>query len=256
MTAAETGRVRDTDQIRLSDLVRAELTKIRTLPATWIALAVTLTANAVLGLLAATDVVRVAGQDGQVAIARLGTVMLAPVYAFIAVPVFAAGGEYRGGQLRVSLAAMPDRNRFFTAKLLASSGAAVLAAVVTVLPGRLLQYVADGGPAAGGAVGGFFATVAAYSMLALVGYGFAVIARTVVTPLAVLFILPVLVSPMLGGILPGVVRLLPHEAALSFLGMPTSPALAVGRATGLLVVVTWALLFVGTAWAVTARRDS
>lgn len=259
MTAVETGGVPDMGEIRLTDLLLAELTKIRTLPATWIALAVTLVANTLLGLLAATDVVRVAGQDGQVAIAQLGTVLLAPVYAFVAVPVFAAGREYHGGQLRVSLAAVPDRNRFFMAKLSASSGTAVLAAVPVVLPGYLFRHaaaVADGDPGAGRAISGLLIEVTAYLLLGLVGYGFAVLAKTVVTPLAVLFILPVLVSPMLGGILPGVVRLLPHEATLSFLGMPAAPELALDRPTGLLAVSAWAALSVGTAWVLTGRRDS
>ncbi len=255
MTVVETGGVPDTGEIRLTDLLLAELTKIRTLPATWIALAVTLAANTLLGLLAATDVVRVAGQQGQVTIDQLGTVMLAPVYAFAAVPVFAAGGEY-GGQLRVSLLSVPDRNRFFAAKLLAGAGVTVLAAVLVVLPGHLVRHAADGGRDAAGVIGGLLCEVTAYLLLGLVGHGFAVLAKTVVTPLAVLFILPVLVSPMLGGILPGVVRLLPHEAALSFLGMPTGPAFALSRPAGLLVISAWAALFVGAAWVITARRDS
>ncbi|SDI37769.1 ABC-2 type transport system permease protein [Sinosporangium album] len=259
MTAVEAdGGLRDTGEIRLTDLMHAELTKIRTLPATWIVLAVTLVANTALGFLAATDVVRVAGQGGPVAIAQLGTLLLAPVYAFIAVPVFAAGSEYGGGQLRVSLTAVPNRHRFFLAKLLASSGVAVLAAVPAVLPGHLVQHVAAprGDSGVGSVISGFLALVMAYLLVGLVGFGFAVLAKTVVTPLAVLFILPVLVSPMLGGILPGVVRLLPHEATLSFLAMPTSPALALGGATGLAVVTAWAVVFVGTAWWVNARRDT
>ncbi|MFC3982638.1 hypothetical protein [Streptosporangium jomthongense] len=240
-----TGLSERREAIGLADLARAEFTKIRTLPATWIALAVTLVANTLLGLLAASDTVRVASQGGPVAIAQLGTVMLAPVYAFVAVPVFAAGREY-GGQLRVSLIATPDRNRFFLAKLLAGAGTAVVAATAVLLPGLLVRQAVDGLPA----------EVAAYLLLGLLGCGFAVLARTVVTPLAVLFILPILVSPMLAGLLPGLVRLLPHEATLSFLGTPTSPVLALSRPAGFGVLLAWAAVFVGAAWVVTVRRDS
>ncbi|MEV4098229.1 hypothetical protein [Streptosporangium saharense] len=232
-----------TGAIRLADLSRAEFTKIRTLPATWIALAVTLAANTLLGLLAATDTVRVATSDGQVAVAQLGTVMLAPVYAFLAVPVLTTGREY-GGQLRISLLATPDRSRFLLAKLLTSAGTAIVAAPLVLLPGLLVRHAAGGLPA----------EVTAYLLLGLVGGGFAVLARSAVTPLAVLLALPVLVSPMLAGLLPGLVRLLPHEATLSFLGTSTGPALS--RTAGFWVLLAWAAGFVGAAWVATVRRDS
>ncbi|MFF4989473.1 hypothetical protein ACFY19_19935 [Streptosporangium saharense] len=219
--------------------MRAEFTRIRTLPATWIALAVTLAANTLLGLLAATDTVRVATSDGQVAIAQLGTVMLAPVYAFLAVPVFAAGRE-----LRISLLATPDRTRFLLAKLLTSAGTTIVAAPVLLLPGLLVRHAVDD----------LFTEVTAYLLLGLVGCGFAVLTRTAVTPLAVLLALPVLVSPMLAGLLPGLVRLLPHEATLSFLGTSTGSALS--RTAGFWVLLAWAAGFVGAAWVATVRRDS
>ncbi|MBB4917521.1 hypothetical protein [Streptosporangium saharense] len=219
--------------------MRAEFTRIRTLPATWIALAVTLAANTLLGLLAATDTVRVATSDGQVAVSQLGTVMLAPVYAFLAVPVFAAGRE-----LRISLLATPDRNRFLLAKLLASAGTTIVAAPVLLLPGLLVRHAAGSLPA----------EMTAYLLLGLVGGGFAVLTRTAVIPLAVLLALPVLVSPMLAGLLPGLVRLLPHEATLSFLGTSTGPALS--RTAGFWVLLAWAVVFVGAAWVATVRRDS
>ncbi|WP_432922472.1 sensor histidine kinase [Microbispora sp. CA-135349] len=173
MTAVEPGRV--AGGIGVPDLVRAELTKICTLPATWIALALALSAGTLLGLLAATDAVRVAGQDGQVAIARLGTVLSAPVYAFVAVPVFAAGGEYRTGQVRVSLLAVPDRNRFFLSKLLAILAVMAATALPVVLPGHLARHALGD---AGETAGGLFAKAAAYLLLGSVAYGFAVPART------------------------------------------------------------------------------
>ncbi|MEU6785428.1 ABC transporter [Nonomuraea angiospora] len=226
-------------------LLRAELTKTRTLPATWIALGVASAANTVLGLLAATDTVRLAGPDGPVAIGRLGTLMVAPVYAFVAIAVFAAGSEYRAGQLRVSLAAVPERHRLAAAKLAAVTAACLLAAGPAVLPGHLVRPVAD--PAA---------LLRVYLLLSLVGYGFAVVARGVVAPLAVLFVTPVLISPALRGSLPDAVRLLPREAALSLLGLPADPATALNRTDGLLTLIAWAGLSVGAGWAALVRRDA
>lgn len=242
-------------------LLTAELTKIRTLPASWIALALTAVANTLLGIVAGTDSVRIASPDGEVAVGQVGTLMLAPVYVFVAIAAVAAGTEYRSGQLRVSLAAVPDRTRWFGAKLAATAVVAVVAAIPAVLPGLLVQHAVAGGSAPGRTATGrpatdLLALLAAYLLLSLVGFGFAFLARGFVTPLVVLFTLPVLVSTTLAGLFPQVVRFLPHEATLSFLGRAADPATALGRGAGLLVLTGWALLFVGVAWVLTVRRDS
>ncbi|MEO3816594.1 hypothetical protein [Plantactinospora sp. B24E8] len=239
----------------------AELTKIRTLPVSWIALALTAVANTLLGIVAGTDSVRIASPDGEVAVGQVGTLMLAPVYVFVAIAAVAAGTEYHGGQLRVSLAAVPDRTRWFGAKLAATAVVALVAAIPAVLPGLLVQHAVAGGFAPGRTATGrpvtdLLALLTAYLLLSLVGFGSAFLARGFVTPLAVLFTLPVLVSTTLAGLFPQVVRFLPHEATLSFLGRAADPATALGRGAGLLVLTGWALLFVGVAWALTVRRDT
>ncbi|GGM47442.1 ABC transporter [Micromonospora sonchi] len=241
MTAADTAR----PAIRMTDLVAAELTKIRSLPATWIALAVAVVANGALGFIAATDVVRLAGDSGPTSIAQIGTLMLAPVYAFLAIAVFAAGTEYRGGQLRLSLAAVPGRGRFLTAKLLATLAASLVAAVLVVLPSLVLRE----------ALGDLGRYLVAYLLLALIGYGLAFTVRTVVTPIAVLSAFPILISTTLGGLWPEAVRLLPHEAALSLLGMPADPATTLSPGAGLLVLAAWAAGSVAAAWILVIRRD-
>ncbi|MEU3166439.1 ABC transporter [Streptosporangium sp. NPDC006930] len=245
--------------IRFGDVLAAELIKITTLPASWIALALGFGANGLLGIVAATDTVRVAGQDGGIPIAELGTLTLSPVYAFVAIAVFAAGGEYRGGQLRVSLAAVPGRDLLFAAKLTASAAFGLVASIPAVLPGHLLRHlpaIRAGETGVDDAVAGLLALLVAYLLLGLVGFGLAVVTRTVVTPLVTLLLTPVLVSPMLQGALPHVVSLLPHEAALSLIGMPATPATALGPVAGLLVSATWATLSVVAAWQTFVRRDT
>jgi ABC-2 type transport system permease protein len=247
------------ETIRFSDTLAAEWIKITTLPAPWIALTIAFSANTLLGIIATTDAVRIAGQGGPIPIARLGTPMLAPVYAFIAIAVFAAGSEYRGGQLRVSLAAVPDRNRLFAAKLTVSTALSLIASIPAVLPGYVLQHAAAvraGELRAGDVVVGFLALPAAYLLLGLIGHGFAVIAKTVIAPLTVLLITPVLISPAFQSTLPHMVKFLPHEAALSLLRMPAAPATALAPVTGLLILAAWAALSVATAWKVFVHRDS
>ncbi|MBF9133042.1 hypothetical protein I0C86_29375 [Plantactinospora sp. S1510] len=237
-------------------LLSAELTKIRTLPATWIALTLTVVTNTVLGALAAIDTVRITTANGEVAVDQVGTLMLAPAYIFVAIAVHAAGTEYHGGQLRVSLAAAPDRTRWFGAKLTVAAAVALLAAIPAVLPGLLVQHGAAGDLASGRTATDLLALLAAYPLLSLLGFGFAFLTRGPVTPLTVLLILPVLVSTTLIGLFPQVVRLLPHEATLSLLGRAADPATALGRGAGLLVLTGWAVLLVGIAWALIVHRDT
>lgn len=236
--------------VRFGDALAAEWVKITTLPATWIAALVAFGVNTVLGFIAGTDAVRVAGHDGAVPIVRLGTLMLAPVHVFIAIAVFAAGSEYRGGQLRVSLAAVPDRNRLFAAKLIVSTVLSLIASIPVVLPGYVVQHAAA--LPAGEIAVGLTALLTAYLLLGLIGHGFAVIARSITTPLVVLFITPVLVAPTLRGAAPYLVTFLPHEAALSLAGMPAD----LHPVAGLLVLAGWAALLVSAAWTVFLHRDS
>ncbi|GAA4603507.1 ABC-2 type transport system permease protein [Actinoplanes octamycinicus] len=221
----------------MTGIAAAELTKIRTLPAAGAAVLAALLANALLGWFAAGTPT-----------ARIGTLMLAPAYLFLAAPVLAAGSEHRAGQLRISLLAAPSRHRWFGAKSLVVTVVSAVAAVVVVLPGYVLQH------GAASTVTGAAARVLGYLLLGLIGFGLAAAARSVVTPLVVLVTLPVLLSPILRGLLPGVVRLLPHEATLSLVGL-AAPAALTGPA-GLAVSAGWAVLAVGAGWLTTAVRDS
>src|SRR5690606_41576495 len=63
------------------------------------------------------------------------------VFEFAPIPALAAAGEYRGGQVRVSLLAVPRRARLFEAKLTASTADGLAASVPAVLPGQLLRDV-------------------------------------------------------------------------------------------------------------------
>ena len=206
----------------MTGLVGAELTKIRTLPAVWVALAIALLANAA------------------VRVARLDTLTLAPVYAFAAIAVLAAGSEYRAGQIRLSLIAVPGRDRFFAAKLLAIATVIPVAAVVVLLPR--------------GAAAGRLLVV--HLFFAMIGFGFALLARSIVIPITTLAALPILISTTLGGILPRFVRLLPHEAALSFLRTPAVPAFALRPTAGLLILAAWALGLLAAAWLTVRTRDA
>jgi ABC-2 type transport system permease protein len=231
-------------RIRMRDLAGAELGKLRTLPATWLALGLAGVANTLIAVLSAGGAVRLGTAHGPVPIGQVGVVALAPAYVFAAIAVLGAGSEHLGGQLRVSLAAVPDRHRLFRAKLAASVAAGVLAAVPVLVPGHLVQR-------AGAA--GLGALLLVYLLLSLLAYGIAVLTRSVVVPLVVLAGTPVLLTPVLRGMVPDVVRFLPHEAALGLLAFPGAE---LGRVEGLLVLAAWATVAVTCAWSAFAGRDS
>lgn len=228
----------------MRDLAGAELGKLRTLPATWLALGLAGVANTLIAVLSAGGAVRLGTANGPVPIGQVGVVALAPAYVFAAIAVLGAGSEHLGGQLRVSLAAVPDRHRLFRAKLAASVAAGVLAAVPVLVPGHLVQR-------AGAA--GLGALLLVYLLLSLLAYGIAVLTRSVVVPLVVLAGTPVLLTPVLRGMVPGAVRFLPHEAALGLLAFPGAE---LGRVEGLLVLAAWATVAVTCAWSAFAGRDS
>ncbi|ASO20497.1 ABC-2 type transport system permease protein [Actinoalloteichus hoggarensis] len=256
-SARRVARNEPTTSVRFVDVLSAEFGKARTLPAVWIALVVAFLAASLLGALAATDTLRFAGPDGEVSIGQFGTLLLSPVYAFLVVGVCVAD-EYRAGQLGVSLAAVPNRTRLAAAKTMAAAVLGVLAAVPVLGPGHLLRHLPDlsaGVLTAAEVTAGFGASVAVHLLFSLIGWGFAVVTRSVVVPVATLFAIPILLSPMLQGVLPTVVRLLPHEAALSGLGTPIDPSVALGADTAWLVLLGWAGAFVAAACRCLVRRD-
>jgi len=214
------------------DVFVAELVKIGTAPGAWVALAAAVAFDAALGALARSGAVVSMGTT--VSLGGDGT--LAAVHPFVAIAVFAAGDEYRCGQLGVSLLAVPRRTRLFGAKLAATVVVAGVGAAVAVLPGCLQRPDGSAVP-----------RVAAYVLLSLVGFGLAGVTRSVVTPLVLLVVVPVLVSPALGAVFPTLVEYFPYEAARSMLGEP--------RDVGTVVAAGWALVSVTAAWACVVRRD-
>lgn len=242
----------------MSAVLTAELTKVRTLPSVWAVLAVAFVANLVLAVLAHGDTLRVAGADGGIPLGRVGSLMLAPVYVFAAIGAFAAGTEYTGGQLRSSLLATPERLRLFRAHMAAAAGASAVAALAVVTPAYLVQHASaldEGALGARDAAVGVFMLVSVYTLVSVLAFGFAVLARGAVVPLVVLVVAALLVAPTLRGALPQVIALLPQDAALSAVGLPEGPD-ALPRWSGLGVLTAWAAVCVAAAGVTFARRDA
>ena len=97
--------------IRLRDTITAEIIKVATVPSTPIMLAVVLITNLALAVIDASKIgfYIQSDQTEPASISSFGMAMLAPVYAFLVVAAYAAASEYRDGQIRITLTAMPNR---------------------------------------------------------------------------------------------------------------------------------------------------
>ncbi|MFD9098075.1 ABC transporter permease [Streptomyces collinus] len=160
--------------------------------------------------------------------------------AAIAFGTTALSAEFRGGALRLSLAAVPDRRRWFAAKATAIA-LPVLAVgwftgLLTLLVGKAVLGASGPGWAEGlrGAVGcGVHLT-----LMALFAAGVAAVLRSGVATLSVLIPFLLIVSFVIGDMSSGVADLLPDRAGQVVLHSRWDGAL--GPWTGLGVTALWA----------------
>lgn len=241
--------------IRRRDAIASEITKILTHPATPLMLAITLAVNLALGVIDASGLLFYTG-DAVVPsrLSSFGIVMLAPLYAFLVIPVWAAATEHHGGQIRMSLTATPRRGTFALAKVAAAVATCLAAAIIAVLPARLVIGISSGlGPAE--LVLNCAQWVLMYLLMSLIAFGLAGLLKNTIAPLAIMIGLPIVVAT---GILqwPDGIRFLPDQASLSLVGTPGYDVteLPPGIAAG--VLLAWAALSVTAYAAALVRRDA
>ena len=241
--------------IRARDVVISETTKIITHPATLLAVSLALAANTLFAIIAATDVVRFGASDGTgVPLSAFPAVMFAPVYAFLVLPVYAAASEYHDGQLRMSFIAVPDRNRLVTGKLAAAVGVAILAALVALVPARLILGLHHG-LIAPGLLADMARWVGAYLLMSLFVFGLAGVLRSTIAPLVILAVTVIGVNAGLVQWSEGV-RFLPDQAAMNMLGTPAFDVTELPPAIGALALGLWSLVAICGYAVALIRRDS
>ncbi|MFD8299765.1 ABC transporter permease [Streptomyces bauhiniae] len=228
-------------------VLHAEWIKIRTL-------------RSLLGALAAVLVVTVAFSAVTAAQADRSDPLYAVFFGVslgqVAAVVFGAlavSGEYRDGALRLTLAAVPDRTRWFAAKAVAVA----LPVLAVGLPTGLVT-LAVGGATTGitwaeglrGAVG-----CALYlTLMALFAAGLAAVLRSGVGTLGLLIPFLLIVSFVVGDLASGAADYLPDRAGQ--LALHSAPEGPLGPWSGLAVTALWAGAALGAgAWCV-RRRDA
>ncbi|MCG0065209.1 ABC transporter permease [Streptomyces tricolor] len=231
-------------------VLHAEWIKIRTLRSLLGALAAILVATAAFSALAAADA------DGSDPLFSVFFGVSFGQIAAIAFGTTAVSSEFRGGALRLSLAAVPDRGRWFAAKATAIAlpalAVGLLTGFVTLLVGRAVLGTAAPGWTEGlrGAVG----CALHLTLMALFAAGLAAVLRSGVATLSVLIPFLLIVSFVIGDLSGSAADFLPDRAGQVALHSSWDGAL--GPWSGLAVTALWttAALLAG-AWSV-RRRDA
>ncbi|RBQ15013.1 ABC transporter permease [Spongiactinospora rosea] len=219
----------------------AELSKLLSLRATWLALGGTLAANLLLAVAFAQTAPRDVVDAG---LAPIGYTQA----GFVVLGVLAACSEYVGGQIRTTLTAMPRRARQLAAKHLATAIVALPAAAIMAVSGvALTALVLGDAPTTFAPIVG----VTGYLLLTtLIGVAAGALARRTLVAVAVLLGYLFVVGPLLRDNL-ALSKYLPDTAgaAMWFPG-PLAPA------QGALVLTGWTAVLVAVALAGHHRRDA
>ncbi|MEV7214820.1 ABC transporter permease [Kitasatospora cineracea] len=165
---------------------------------------------------------------GQVAVACLGVLLI--------------GQEYAAGTLASSLAAVPDRLRFYRAKLLLGTGLGLAVGLATV-GGQLAATIGTVGldPTAPGTVRALTAGVLYHPLLLVLCLALTTALRNQTAALGLLPPAVFLGTTVLAGI-PGVreaAQFLPDRAGQYALRLDDTPGVHYGHTTGLLLMAAW-----------------
>ncbi|GAA2528318.1 MULTISPECIES: ABC transporter permease [Streptomyces] len=241
--------------MQFAPVLRSEWLKIRTLRSLLGALlalfAATTAFSAIAGVSDASD------PDFDPLFTALSGVMPGQIAA-ISFGAMAVSSEFRGGALRVSLAAVPQRGRWFAAKATAIAVPALAVGLLTSLA-ALLAARAGLGSAADGLTGGEQARAVVgggvyLALTALFAAGLATLLRSGVATLSLLIPFILVVSFVIGDAAGTVVDFMPDRAGLLVLQQTHEGTL--GPWSGLAVTALWAAAaLLAGAWSL-RRRDA
>ncbi|GGV23180.1 ABC transporter [Streptomyces filipinensis] len=236
--------------MEFTPVLHAEWIKIRTLRSLLGSLA------AVLLVTTAFSALAVADADGSDPLYSVFFGVSLGQIAAIAFGTTAVSAEFRGGALRLTLSAAPDRLRWFAAKAAAIAlpvlAVGLLTGLATLLVGK--SVLGASGPAWGEGLRGAVGCALQLTLMALFAAGLAAVLRSGVATLSVLIPFLLIVSFVIGDLSGGVADFLPDRAGQVALHSTWDGAL--GPWTGLAVTALWsvAALLAG-AWSL-RRRDA
>ncbi|MEV5739815.1 ABC transporter permease [Microbispora rosea] len=224
----------------------AEMSKLVSLPATWLTLGGTLVVNLILAV--AFTVAGLQGSTGTKSAIDIGLASISYAQAgFVILGVLTACSEYIGGQIRTTLTAMPRRALQFTAKHLALAivvfpAAAITAASGVVLTAGVLGDTAE--PVTSGRVVGALSGVTAYlALTALISAAVGALVRRTLAAVVVLLGYFFIVGPLLRDHTPAA-KYLPDTAGFAMWFPVADDASAVTPAQGALLLTAWTVALI------------
>ncbi|MER5211985.1 ABC transporter permease [Streptomyces sp. NPDC002838] len=178
--------------------------------------------------------------------------------AAVSFGAMAVSSEFHGGGLRLSLAAVPQRGRWFAAKLAAIAVPALVVGLVTSLAALFVARAGLGEAASGLSAGeqarGVVGCGIYLTLMALLAAGLAALLRSGVATLSILIPFLLVVSFVVGDVAGGVTDFLPDRAGQVVLYETHDGTL--GPWAGLAVTALWtAAALAAGAWSV-RRRDA
>jgi ABC-2 type transport system permease protein len=242
------------------DATRAELSKLRSLPAIWFTLTGTLALTVLLSLLfvreaeITSDAEATADAVGVLdfGVAALGWSQI----GFFLLGVIAAASEYTGGQIRTTLVAVPGRliqrlaaNTALTITVFASALLTVMISITTVLVSSGTSL----GELDGGLLARIVISAAGYlTCMAILSAGLGLLIRKTIPAAAILLVYLLIISPLL----PGQNWYFLPDMASYALWYATVPPGAPPAVVCWLVVITWTVATAVPSIFVFSRRDT
>ncbi|MFD7643241.1 hypothetical protein ACFV4P_21610 [Kitasatospora sp. NPDC059795] len=179
--------------------------------------------------------------------------------AVVCLGILLVGQEYASGTLATSLAAVPDRVRFFRGKLLLGTGLGLAVGVLSVA-GQLAATEASVGLdlSAPGTARALAAGVLYHPLLLVLCLSLTTVLRNQTAALGLLSPMVFLGTTALSAI-PGVrdvTQFLPDRAGLYAMRLHDAPDVHYGHTTGLLLAAAWTALAVAAGLRTLRRRDA
>lgn len=232
----------------------SEWIKIRTLRSQLAALAMILAVTVLFSVLASSDT---GGDDFDPLFAVFFGVTFGQIAA-IAFGTTAVSSEFQGGALRLSLAAVPHRGRWFAAKATAIAvpvfAVGLVTGVVTLVTGKAVLGAEADGFGWAEQVRGVVGCAVYLTLMALLAAGLTAVLRSGVATLSIVIPFLLIVSFVVGDASSGIADLLPDRAGQ--VALHETWAGAMGPWTGLGVTALWAAVALAAgAWSV-RRRDA
>lgn len=245
---------------QITQIIRAELDKLVTLPLIWLTLMGTIILNLLLA--AAFTSIGLQGAAGNQSILNIGLASMGYLQAgFIILGIIATCSEYTGGQIRTTLATIPWRGIQLSMKHLALAIITVPAAFIIAASGVLYTFMMMRDTAAvidiDTTIEALAGATGYLALTTLLSAAIGALLRRTTPALVVLLGYYFIVSPLSRDFLPGIKNYFPDTAGYYMYTPPSSDEITVltpMQGTGIIII--WTLIFITVAIVFYRKRDA